>query len=138
MISVDVTKYDLLFRELSAGVWFVLCCAITWVLIAYIIRERRMGYRYDPVLLAAIFLLLYFIGTAVRIGSSWGGVVAIRTGKELEPYISTPWYTAALVLSIIGLVGMIWLFSRDGRRVMVATISVVAAVVIPLLVLTLV
>lgn len=133
MISIDLTNYDLLYRELSAGTLFLLGLFLVVGFLRYIILacRARPGCWRDPALLSAAALASFVAGSSVRVAVNWGSIIWIRRGWPFEPWLGTVWYTGSLFLSLAGAAGCIWFFAADRWRIAVTICAVVVALTLP-------
>ena len=132
MVMINPADYVLWYREVSAGVWFMLGTTLALVFFHYAaVRMQRARWYRDVTVCAALALGIYLSGSAVRIGTSWGSIIAIRDGKDIGPYLATPWYSTSVVLSVVGAAWAIWIFSSDRTRIPVTIVAIALAVLVP-------
>lgn len=129
LVIINPDDYDLLTREISQGVWFMLGLCLVTAFCFYAMKERRPT---EPAWWGAIALAMYICGSSVRVGISWATTAAMRRGEPIEHLLGNQYYTASVVLSVAGGAMALWAFSPNRRRVYIIAAAIALSVVIPI------
>jgi len=135
IISLDMSPFSQVVREMTHGMWFILCISLLCIFVWYSWRFTRGNrWPYDLATRAAMALSVYFLAASIRSGLLWFQWLAI--GNRLE---YTFWKDAGiefLVASIISVIGgflVIKVFAPKEHCLKLTSLVIFLTIAVPVL-----
>ncbi len=133
LMEAPYTVNDMVLREIGGGVWFWFSISLSVAFFAYVVRKILWEHdRPNPVIVAALFLGFFCLGSAIRAFLAWMQFAYMLNGWPYREWIETwPWFGGSVILNAIGACVCLWLLTPVRWRNWITAGVTAVAVIVP-------